>query len=124
VLEIHLDLGGYPVTVLDTAGIRDTTDPIEREGVRRAASKRWRGPRPLGDRSEVRGCRRGARRSQLVGGQQDGSGGSRTASKIESIFKKSSEVHFISSTTGMGVEQLVTSISGFAERFFTQERLL
>ena len=36
VLELHLDLGGYPVTVLDTAGIRETSDPIEREGVRRA----------------------------------------------------------------------------------------
>src|SRR5262247_1426491 len=36
VLEVHLDLGGYPVTVLDTAGIRETEDPIEREGVRRA----------------------------------------------------------------------------------------
>src|SRR6516162_8857498 len=36
VLELHLDLGGFPVTVLDTAGIRETDDPIEREGVRRA----------------------------------------------------------------------------------------
>ena len=39
VLEIHLDLGGYPVTVLDTAGIRETNDPIEREGVRRASEQ-------------------------------------------------------------------------------------
>jgi tRNA modification GTPase len=36
VLEVHLDLGGYPVTILDTAGIRETDDPIEQEGVRRA----------------------------------------------------------------------------------------
>src|SRR6476620_5557996 len=39
VLESHLDLGGYPVTVVDTAGIRDTGDPIEREGVRRAGEQ-------------------------------------------------------------------------------------
>src|SRR6187401_2502127 len=39
VLEIHLDLGGYPVTVLDTAGIRDTTDPLEQEGMRRAKER-------------------------------------------------------------------------------------
>ena len=36
VIEVHLDLGGYPVTLLDTAGIRDSDDPVEQEGVRRA----------------------------------------------------------------------------------------
>jgi tRNA U34 5-carboxymethylaminomethyl modifying GTPase MnmE/TrmE len=36
VIEVHLDLGGYPVTLLDTAGIRATDDPVELEGVRRA----------------------------------------------------------------------------------------
>jgi tRNA modification GTPase len=36
VIEVHLDLGGYPVTVLDTAGIRESDDPVEQEGVRRA----------------------------------------------------------------------------------------
>jgi tRNA modification GTPase len=36
VIEVQLDLDGYPLTVIDTAGIRDTDDPIEQEGVRRA----------------------------------------------------------------------------------------
>jgi tRNA modification GTPase len=36
VIEVHLDLGGYPVTLRDTAGIRPTADAIEQEGVRRA----------------------------------------------------------------------------------------
>lgn len=36
VIEVHLDLGGYPVTLRDTAGIRPTDDPVEQEGVRRA----------------------------------------------------------------------------------------
>jgi tRNA modification GTPase len=36
VLEVHLDLGGCPVTVLDTAGLREASDEIEAEGVRRA----------------------------------------------------------------------------------------
>jgi tRNA modification GTPase len=35
-LREHLTLDGLPVTVVDTAGLRDTADPIEREGVRRA----------------------------------------------------------------------------------------
>ena len=39
VIEVHLDLGGYPVTLLDTAGIRDSVDPIEQEGVRRARAR-------------------------------------------------------------------------------------
>lgn len=36
VIEVHLDLEGYPVTLLDTAGIRESDDPVEREGVARA----------------------------------------------------------------------------------------
>jgi tRNA modification GTPase len=36
VLEVHLDLGGHAVTVLDTAGLRDAPDRVEAEGVRRA----------------------------------------------------------------------------------------
>jgi tRNA modification GTPase len=39
VIEVHLDLGGLPVTLLDTAGIRETDDPIEMEGVRRARAR-------------------------------------------------------------------------------------
>jgi tRNA modification GTPase len=39
VIEVHLDLGGYPVTLLDTAGIRPTDDPVELEGVRRAQAR-------------------------------------------------------------------------------------
>jgi tRNA modification GTPase len=40
VIEVHLDLGGYPVTLADTAGLRalqgGAGDRIEREGMRRA----------------------------------------------------------------------------------------
>ncbi|MEQ1439210.1 tRNA uridine-5-carboxymethylaminomethyl(34) synthesis GTPase MnmE [Fontimonas sp. SYSU GA230001] len=36
VLRENLDLHGLPVTLVDTAGLRDTDDPVEREGVRRA----------------------------------------------------------------------------------------
>ena len=39
VIEVHLDLDGYPVTLLDTAGIRDSDDPVEQEGVRRARDR-------------------------------------------------------------------------------------
>jgi tRNA modification GTPase len=36
VIEVHLDLGGWPVMVADTAGLRDAAEEIEAEGVRRA----------------------------------------------------------------------------------------
>ncbi len=39
VIEVHLNLGGYPVTLLDTAGIRESSDPVEQEGVRRALAR-------------------------------------------------------------------------------------
>ena len=42
VIEVHLDLGGYPVIVADTAGLRDEDDggdEIEAEGIRRARGK-------------------------------------------------------------------------------------
>ncbi len=39
VIEVHLDLGGYPVTLLDTAGLRETADVIETEGIRRALAR-------------------------------------------------------------------------------------
>jgi tRNA modification GTPase len=39
VIEVHLDLSGYPVTLLDTAGVRESDDPVEQEGVRRARAR-------------------------------------------------------------------------------------
>jgi tRNA modification GTPase len=36
VIEVHLDLAGYPVILADTAGLRPTEDRIEAEGIRRA----------------------------------------------------------------------------------------
>ena len=36
IVEVHLDLGGYPVILADTAGLRETGNKIEAEGIRRA----------------------------------------------------------------------------------------
>lgn len=36
VLRENLNLRGLPVTLIDTAGLRDSQDPVEREGIRRA----------------------------------------------------------------------------------------
>ncbi|CAN5922691.1 tRNA uridine-5-carboxymethylaminomethyl(34) synthesis GTPase MnmE [soil metagenome] len=39
VIEAHLDLGGWPIVLADTAGLRDSADAIEREGIRRARAR-------------------------------------------------------------------------------------
>lgn len=39
VIEVRMDLGGLPVTMLDTAGIRESEDQIERLGVARAKER-------------------------------------------------------------------------------------
>ncbi len=43
VIEVHLDLGGFPVTLIDTAGVREAgagpQEAIEREGIRRALNR-------------------------------------------------------------------------------------
>jgi len=39
IIEIHFDLGGCPVTLIDTAGLRESADTVEEIGVLRAREK-------------------------------------------------------------------------------------
>lgn len=39
VIEVHLDLGGYPVLLIDTAGLRESDDSVEQEGIRRTQAR-------------------------------------------------------------------------------------
>ena len=36
IVEVAIDLGGYPIVLADTAGLRDSSDVVEQEGLRRA----------------------------------------------------------------------------------------
>lgn len=39
VIEVHLSIAGYPVILADTAGLRETNDEIENEGIKRALAR-------------------------------------------------------------------------------------
>ena len=133
VLELHLDLGGYPVTVLDTAGIRETNDPVEREGVRRASEQAASANLVLwvvdGTVIESRALQRpliqapsestawlAVNKMDLVA-EED-------RRRIESGFNKEGIVNLVSSTTGAGVDELVNALARFAGCFFTPEPAL
>ncbi|HXL48518.1 MAG TPA: tRNA uridine-5-carboxymethylaminomethyl(34) synthesis GTPase MnmE [Xanthobacteraceae bacterium] len=133
VLELHLDLGGYPVTVLDTAGMRETSDPIEREGVRRASEQAASADLVLWvtDATKMKSPKFSARcaphsapnaawlvvnKTDLLTEQE--------RQRAESGFGKYENMNLVSSSTGTGVDGLVNALSGFAERFFTPEPAL
>jgi len=133
VLELHLDLGGYPVTVLDTAGIRETNDPVEREGVRRASEQAASANLVLwvvdGTVIESQALQRSLIQAPsesiawLVVNKMD-LVAAEDRRRIESRFNKEEIVNLVSSTTGAGVDELVNALARFAGCFFTPEPAL
>lgn len=121
VIEVHLDLGGWPVTLLDTAGLRDSDDAIEQEGVRRARA-RMRDADLVLWLADAAGWN--AEPDQLARG---GSALWRILTKIDAVpgvkdsgTSSMADVSFaISARTGEGVSALVDAVAGFAETFFS-----
>ena len=123
VIEVHLDLGGYPVTILDTAGLRDTNDPIEQEGVRRARGRAESSDLVLwvtdatiiaapGQPAMMTGACAPtvwtvSNKCDLMSGDTEGS---RAAS--------SDVKYWVSAVTGAGFDGLVAGIAAFADSFF------
>jgi tRNA modification GTPase len=111
VIEVQLDLDGYPVTVIDTAGIRETDDPVEQEGVRRARTRAaeadlvlW-----LSDREPSELPSHGNTPVWLVRNKID----------LELSRATQSDRHFgISATRGDGLAELVSALIAFARDYF------
>jgi tRNA modification GTPase len=131
VLEVHLDLGGYPVTVLDTAGIRESDDPVEREGVRRASEQAAAADLALWmvDATAAGGACApaieappGATRWLVV--NKIDLVDAHAIRKVESQFGRELTVHLLSSRTGAGVDGLVEALACFAANYFTPEPAL
>lgn len=111
VIEVHLDLGGYPVTLLDTAGVRESDDPVEQEGVRRAKARAeaadlvlWvteAGQGTAGQRNELKNEWYIHNKADLVD----------SVSKQPVIRQQAFE---ISALTGQGIDRLVARLADFA----------
>jgi tRNA modification GTPase len=131
VLEIHVDAGGYPLTVLDTAGIRDPSDPVELEGVKRARAQAasadlvlWVVDGTAVERHAIAAQMRSRPSAVwLVVNKLDRMRADQRT-KIESQFSAELTVHYISAQAGAGVDELVNSLTGFAQDFFPAEPAL
>ncbi|TXH39266.1 MAG: tRNA uridine-5-carboxymethylaminomethyl(34) synthesis GTPase MnmE [Rhodospirillaceae bacterium] len=120
VIELHLDLGGYPVTLADTAGLRETVDAIEAEGVKRAFDRAAAADlkllvldgtalgteRPLIDAETAKLIDDDA---LLVLNKADLAGGASGADMPREIAGHA--VLPVSALTGAGIEQLVEALS-------------
>jgi len=115
VIEVQLDLDGYPVTVIDTAGIRETDDPVEQEGVRRARARAadadlvlW-----LADLSPVPVQHDGTAPVWMVRNKIDLEVGSRPLADAsgQGVFQ-------ISASRGDGLSELIAALVGFAQNYF------
>jgi tRNA modification GTPase len=100
VIETRIVLGGVPVTLIDTAGLCDTTDPIEAEGVRRARTR--------------------AAEADLVitvieaGTPEPDSVGLLVANKADLIMEQNSGAPHVSALTGAGLPELRARLAAAA----------
>lgn len=110
-IELHMDIAGYPVVIVDTAGLRESEDIIEQEGVRRALARaeqadirllvfeaaNW--PQPLGDWPKGR---------QLV-----------VANKADTAPGRVEGAIAISARTGQGIDALLAALTEAVTGFFS-----
>jgi len=115
VIEVQLDLDGYPVTVIDTAGIRETDDPVEQEGVRRARARAAEADLVLwmSDPQHEENPPQGAAPGWRVRNKVD----LETASADLARGRDAREFG-ISASRGDGLEELISALIGFAEDYF------
>jgi tRNA modification GTPase len=130
VVEVHMDLSGYPVNLIDTAGIRVASDdPIEREGMRRAREAASRADLVLWVVDARDDAARSGRESQTVQASwivankidllEEGA-----RQRLEAKFPLSPETHWVSALTGDGIDRLVASLIQLAEKTFSLEPAL
>lgn len=116
IIEVHLDLGGYPVTLLDTAGIRESFDPVEQEGVRRAQARAAAADLVLwvvdvtSEGDLIRPRNNEQKNQWIIRNKVDLRPAARLVDEVEAFD--------ISAQTGEGLDRLVVAIANFAGAFF------
>jgi len=118
-IEVALDLKGIPVILIDTAGVRDTEDPVEAEGVRRARARAqeadlvlWLVDDPVFDKRDATG------REWMVRAKAD---------LIDSDSQRRLEdqgLLVISAQSGSGIERLIERLSDVAGKLAGEPALV
>ena len=109
VIEVRLDINGYPVIVADTAGLRNTNEEIEAEGVRRAKAKASQADLVLWvkdalvnqDVSEIEGIDP----QKIIS----------VMNKVDKTLPQKDNNVWISAKTGEGIEVLLAKMADFVE---------
>eukprot|EP01037_Dinobryon_pediforme_P012789 gene12788-12887_t len=121
VIEARIEIAEVPVTLLDTAGLRDTLDPVEGEGIRRARHRMGEADLVLALHEAEREAGLSARRSELFEGAAAGPV-IHVATKIDLAGEVPADSLGVSVLTGAGMEALmcrleaeVRSLAGLGE---------
>jgi tRNA modification GTPase len=122
VIEVALDLKGVPVILIDMAGLRETDDPVEQEGVRRARARAEsadlvllltapEGPSICLPTAEHQSIWRISTKADLI-----------DSDSKQSLTQKDSLS--ISAKTGLGIDELLKRLAVEAERFAGEPALV
>jgi tRNA modification GTPase len=129
VIEVQLDLDGYPVTLIDTAGIRRTDDPVEQEGVRRARMRAAEADLVLWLIDDEHRQSESARhelasgaRAWVIRNKIDLQGQGRAAdSAFDPPGRRGASWFGISASRGDGIPELIAALAAFARDYFGSE---
>ena len=105
-IEVETTINGYRVCFVDTAGLRETTDDVEQEGIRRAKEtiKQADLVIEVRDARKENGPKEGAEQTQLI-----------VFNKTDLLKTKHNKAKnkelYVSALTGLGIEEIIENIS-------------
>lgn len=103
VIEAYIDIKGYPIILADTAGIRETLDEVETEGVRRAYERAENADLQIWLFDDVKKLPKGPEKDKIY-----------VLSKADLQQNMPNGVLAVSSQTGVGINELINKITELA----------